>query len=498
MMLQNNKLKLHTSNSEDSFESISNQHMLMNNLVNAGSKHQRATSFTESRRMKPNEGGDNDDNESHEELFDPSLMFVSVHNCYFWDNYDRVRKGKIFLTKTELLFKCSRMPFVRVRLKLCDIEDIVKIKNYKNQYQSVLSVQCSNSRTFVFYKFRLPKTLIKNTMLTLVRDARKMNNDLSECEEENLNSYKLRLRKLGKSVTDLKNIIRTPKINQKSKSNSTLAENEQVEALRNENYLKKSLSSNYLDNQQSTVVFRNRASMSGSIPSDPQQQVPPDEYQQSAKSASFKKRTMRRIKSSSKDLSNDSNFSPDLDTENEKRKGIFIKNNKAKQSPRPSSITSLTKEPEIEEQEETYPPTTKNIITINNSNSSDNSRESIPSVSITSFGSSVQFMEINQFNTDKHRDLSRESSTKSHDSSRSESYEDVYSNRPSKFSSGSFKNTSFTSEDLISVNSNAPQLNFRSNFLIVFFLIAILIYSFMTIVNFIKLCLLEASIKFDL
>jgi hypothetical protein len=38
----------------------------------------------------------------------------------------------------------------------------------------------------------------------------------------------------------------------------------------------------------------------------------------------------------------------------------------------------------------------------------------------------------------------------------------------------------------------------NSNLLIMFFLFAILIYSLITLVNFVKLCLLESSIKFDL
>jgi hypothetical protein len=46
--------------------------------------------------------------ETFEEIFDPSLVFLSTHRCYYWDSKNRVRKGKIFLTKNELLFKCSR------------------------------------------------------------------------------------------------------------------------------------------------------------------------------------------------------------------------------------------------------------------------------------------------------------------------------------------------------------------------------------------------------
>ena len=372
------------------------------------------------------------------------------------------------------------MPFVRVRLLLKDIEDIVKVKNYKGQYQSVLSIQCSNNKTYSFYKFRLPKKLIKNFLLTLIKDAQQMSmsNEFVDYDvNENLKTYKIHLRKLGKSVTDLKNIIKTPKLNQKSNSNSDLVDDDKVEALRNGDYLTKSASTNFLDKP---VVFRHKHN--------------DDEEKRSSQSSSFKKRTMRRIKSNSKDFTGDINFSPDLEAE-DKRKSIFIKH-KNKHSPRPSSMNSTVKEPGIDETEEVYG--TKNIITINNSNLNENKRESVPSLSITSFGSSVQSMVINQFNAEKPKEtLSRETSTESNKSQESDYSSQSETDFNSKNRNGSFKKESnqfFNNEFVNNENNNS----LRSNFLIIFFLIAILIYSLMTILNFIKLCLLESSIKFDL
>ncbi len=339
-----------------------------------------------------------------EEVFDPSLIFVAVHSCCYWDENDRIRKGKIFLTKTEMLFKCSRMPFVRARLLLTDVEEIKEVKNYRNQSQTVLYIQCNNSRNYAFYKFRLPKALIKNRLASMVNNAKKMNishnilsqhssfeqevDEAEEYEYVDMKSHTSRFKRLSKSVVDLKNILKAPRANQKSNSNSDLVETEQiVEALQNSNYLNKSASNSYLDN----VGYRNPAN--GVVYRNPDN-LP------SSKSSSFKKRNMRHIKSTSKDLNQSSaSYSPDLD---EKRPGMFIKN-KGKGSPRSSALSAPIVEPtdSVEDNSNGI----QNIITIKNSNTKHemNKRESttLPSVSITSFGSSVQYMEINQFNADQ-------------------------------------------------------------------------------------------------
>ena len=45
-----------------------------------------------------NNNNNNETSSLYEELFDPSMIFVGIHSCYYWDSFDRIRKGKIFLT----------------------------------------------------------------------------------------------------------------------------------------------------------------------------------------------------------------------------------------------------------------------------------------------------------------------------------------------------------------------------------------------------------------
>ena len=117
-----------------------------------------------------------------EELFDPSMNFTAVFICQYWDLKDHVRKGKILLTNTELLFKCSGMPFIKVRVFFSDINDINLIKNYKNQYQTVLAMSCKNGEKYIFYKFRMPKQLVRNVIVRSIRNVH--NFELDTTKEE--------------------------------------------------------------------------------------------------------------------------------------------------------------------------------------------------------------------------------------------------------------------------------------------------------------------------
>lgn len=164
--------------------------------------------------------GDDD----HLEIFDPSLIFISTFKCYYWDSKDRIRKGKVYITSRELMFKCSGMPFVKVRLDLSDITDVVKIKNYKHKLQNVLSIETnsssssssntSTSKSFVFYKFRLPRNLVRSIIMQLVAQAkvaREQEEMLtgSQSDAESINSHILRLKKMSQPLNHFASLIRT-------------------------------------------------------------------------------------------------------------------------------------------------------------------------------------------------------------------------------------------------------------------------------------------------
>lgn len=462
-----------------------------------------------------NNNNNNETSSLYEELFDPSMIFVGIHSCYYWDSFDRIRKGKIFLTKTELLFKCSRMPFVRVRLYLNEVESIIKVKNFKNQSDSVLLISSNNNnliKSFAFYKFRLPKNIIKNNILSLVKNLRQTNDDTettTKGSKFNLSS------KIRKSVTDLKNIIKTP--NHMSKSNSDLINNsnnniENMDYLRNNDYLKKSASNSFLDSSSTTtttVVFRKL--------NNTKQQNNDLLLQQERKFSSLanNKKTMRRVKRSSKD--SDSNTSPELEEKNDKKQGIFIKNNKSRpastnsyqdnttvnqiiNNKRPASMNE-TKRESISNKAEYLKISNQQINELNlakkntSARSSKMSSSSSVSTSSTSssqdsFGASslsitqsIKETDINEYKKQIKEQLRLNSIVKNNNNNQESEYNNL--NR-------------------ISMNNNHIQTNnnnnngLGSNFLIIFFLIAILIYSLMTIVNFVKLCFLENSINFDL
>lgn len=158
---------------------------------------------------------DNDEIEDDDfiEIFDPSLIFIAVHKCYYWDSKDRIRKGKIYLTSREMLFKCSRMPFVKVRIDLREIVDVVKIKNYKHKFKTVLSIETSGGRSYAFYRFRLPRNVVKSIILQVVNEAKanelEANLSATNTDNESLNSNVLRLKKMSHPLHNFASIIRT-------------------------------------------------------------------------------------------------------------------------------------------------------------------------------------------------------------------------------------------------------------------------------------------------
>ena len=162
--------------------------------------------------------------EDYEEFFDPSLIFVSMYKCYFWNSKGRIRQGKIFLTKSELLFKCSRMPFFRLRIFLRDIIAVKKIKHYKNGKESVLSVDCKNFKSHIFYKFRIPKSIVKNNILKLMQSEEI---DADEPSQNcNPNSFNINnLKGLSRSISDLKIFLKPRNRNSFSESKDSPSAN---------------------------------------------------------------------------------------------------------------------------------------------------------------------------------------------------------------------------------------------------------------------------------
>lgn len=116
------------------------------------------------------------------ELFDPSMVFISIHRCQYWDDKDIVRKGKMFMTSTELLFKCSRMPFVKLRLPLREITEVKRTRNYrscKNKIESFIVIETKSGKSHAFFKFKIPKNIIKNLIMELVEKSKSLESQSS-------------------------------------------------------------------------------------------------------------------------------------------------------------------------------------------------------------------------------------------------------------------------------------------------------------------------------
>lgn len=161
------------------------------------------------------------------ELFDPSLKFLAIYRCYYWSKNDNIRKGKIFLTATELIFKCSRMPFVKLRLNFSDINNVVKIKNYKHKFETVVSIDTSFGCSYAFYKFLMPKTVVRTAILQLIEEYKRVNN-LGDMEPEHY--HMMKLRKFGQPISNLKGVFK-----QSVKKNNSVAIEENKNQISTEN-----------------------------------------------------------------------------------------------------------------------------------------------------------------------------------------------------------------------------------------------------------------------
>lgn len=139
------------------------------------------------------------------EIFDPSLKFIAIYRCYYWSKNDNIRKGKIFLTGTELFFKCPRTSFLKLRLHFSEITNVVRIKNYKHKFETVVSVDTSFGSSYAFYKFRMPKTVVRTNILQLIEEYKRVN-QLGDSEPEH--THLMKFRKFGQPISNLKGVLR--------------------------------------------------------------------------------------------------------------------------------------------------------------------------------------------------------------------------------------------------------------------------------------------------
>ncbi|RNA22135.1 hypothetical protein BpHYR1_051864 [Brachionus plicatilis] len=139
------------------------------------------------------------------EIFDSSLKYLAAYRCYYWSKNDNIRKGKIFLTSNELFFKCSRLPFVKLRLHFAEIINVVKIKNYKHKFETVVSIDTAFGSSYAFYKFRMPRTVVRTNILQLIEEYKRVS-ELGDLGPEH--THLLKFRKLGQPISNLKGVLR--------------------------------------------------------------------------------------------------------------------------------------------------------------------------------------------------------------------------------------------------------------------------------------------------
>lgn len=115
------------------------------------------------------------------------------------------------MTNRELFFKCSGMPFVKIRIDMRDITDVLRIKNYKHRLQTVLSIETKQEQSYVFYKFRLPRSMMRSLIMQQVAQAKGQSNEfeagLSHSDTENI--HVLRLKKIRMPFQNFASMIRT-------------------------------------------------------------------------------------------------------------------------------------------------------------------------------------------------------------------------------------------------------------------------------------------------
>ncbi len=110
-----------------------------------------------------------------DELFDPSLVFVSSYRCFYYDTKRRIRKGKLYISLNELLFKCSGMPFVKCHLKFEKIKEIQILKYCENLKKKCICIQSHADKKYVFFKFYLPLKIVYSNLKHLHKKFEKSN-----------------------------------------------------------------------------------------------------------------------------------------------------------------------------------------------------------------------------------------------------------------------------------------------------------------------------------
>jgi hypothetical protein len=108
-----------------------------------------------------------------DEIFDPSLVFVSSYRCFYYDTKKRIRKGKLYISFNELIFKCSGMPFVKCHLKFDKINDIQLSDNFEAMKKRNICIQGRDGKKYIFYKFYLPVKIVYGNLKRLFRKYEK-------------------------------------------------------------------------------------------------------------------------------------------------------------------------------------------------------------------------------------------------------------------------------------------------------------------------------------
>ena len=126
-----NSVKIAQNASTDtSFEKITKEAVSRNSLKQTKSKLLK--------KPDPIEKKNGSDYSDFEQIFDPSISYIwyledfirfkscifeciiyfyffSAYRCLFWDSKDKIQRGKLIFTKQDLLFKCTGMPFIKVK-----------------------------------------------------------------------------------------------------------------------------------------------------------------------------------------------------------------------------------------------------------------------------------------------------------------------------------------------------------------------------------------------
>jgi hypothetical protein len=127
------------------------------------------------------------------------------------------------MTKSELLFKCSKMPLVLMRMKFSEIKDVLRVKNYKKQMKTVILITCHDERYYAFHKFRTSKRIVQNIIKRSIKNSSSVFDDWNEAQETNINGVEYKFSKLQKKINNVK-VIFTGQKDLNSSSSSDLSE----------------------------------------------------------------------------------------------------------------------------------------------------------------------------------------------------------------------------------------------------------------------------------